>query len=81
LDKHTNYAEKVWNEIVEILQEENTKKRKPYELSVSHGLYCYDSDQSISLQEIIDHADREMYKEKALIKGWDEGSGPFSQFY
>jgi len=69
LDKHINHAEKVWNEIVDLLKEENAKKSKPYDLSVSHGLYYYDSTKNISLQEIIDYADREMYKEKALMKG------------
>lgn len=69
LDTHTNHAERIWGEIVEILDEENAKKRKPYSISVSHGLFYYDSTQSISLQEIIDYADKEMYKEKAILKG------------
>ncbi|MBS4175318.1 diguanylate cyclase [Bacillus sp. FJAT-49736] len=68
MDKHTNHAEKIWTEIVELLKEENAKKWKPYTISVSHGLFYYDSTENISLQEIIDYADREMYKEKALIK-------------
>ncbi|MBB2479037.1 diguanylate cyclase [Bacillus sp. APMAM] len=74
LDKHTNHAERIWSEIVALLEEENSKKIKPYSISVSHGLFYYNSAQSISLQEIINYADKEMYKEKAIMKGLGDGS-------
>ncbi len=67
-DKSKNHAENVWNEIKEQLIVRNQKEQNPYQIMASHGLFFYNSEMDIDLEEIIEKADKQMYKEKRKTK-------------
>lgn len=67
-NKHLKDVNKLWEEIVEQLSSEHVLDLKPYPISVSHGLYCYDPEQNISIEEMIHLADEEMYRNKLELK-------------
>lgn len=46
------------------IQMENEKKRVPYEISTGIGISIYDSDRNLTLSELIDAADKNLYKNK-----------------
>lgn len=67
-DKNKIQAENIWNEIKEQLIAKNEQEKNPYQIMASHGLVYYSSDLEIDLEEIIEKADKLMYKEKRKTK-------------
>lgn len=63
-----NEVTAIWTEIVSQLSSDVQLRKKPYPVSVSHGLYLYDTKENISIEDMIDKADQEMYREKDEIK-------------
>jgi diguanylate cyclase (GGDEF)-like protein len=57
-----------WKNIREEMERINHTNEKPYPLSVSHGLYHYNPEFPVSLEEMLEFADKEMYKEKVRYK-------------
>ncbi len=64
-EKEVHEVHQLWERIVVLLSETTPK---PYQISVSHGLISYDPNQDMTLQEMIEQADQEMYREKQLLK-------------
>lgn len=58
----------LWKKIQEKLSTDSQLKKKPYPVSVSHGLYLFDPIETISVEEMINYADQEMYREKHALK-------------
>ncbi|MFT4144916.1 MAG: diguanylate cyclase [Mobilitalea sp.] len=70
-NKNKIQAESVWNEIKEQLIAKNVQEKNPYQIMASHGLFYYSSEMDIDdidLEEIIEKADKQMYKEKRKTK-------------
>lgn len=65
-------AEEIWERIVKKAEEINCIKGREYRISASHGVYEYIAGSSISVDEIIEEADRRMYREKKIIKAKEE---------
>lgn len=57
-------AEDLWNKISDCLREESESSSLEIYPSASHGICEYDPDSSISMEELISRADKEMYKNK-----------------
>jgi diguanylate cyclase (GGDEF)-like protein len=58
--KQIEKAEQVWKNIESSFRE----IQKPYPISASHGFYHYKPGTIITVEEILELADREMYKDK-----------------
>ncbi|QQZ10187.1 sensor domain-containing diguanylate cyclase [Heyndrickxia vini] len=69
-EKSLDHAEDYWKQIHQKMYEINIKASKPYQLSVSHGLFHYHSGIQLSLEEMIHCADKEMYIEKNRVKNF-----------
>jgi diguanylate cyclase (GGDEF)-like protein/PAS domain S-box-containing protein len=54
----------ICDKIKDKLQDLNNKGIKPYPIGISFGLYEYDKNKSITVKQIIEIADKEMYKSK-----------------
>ncbi|MEM1503038.1 GGDEF domain-containing protein [Domibacillus sp. 8LH] len=57
-------ADQAWNAIQLEFARTNQVSRQPYKLSASHGICYYHPGMTISLEELLEMADQEMYKEK-----------------
>jgi diguanylate cyclase (GGDEF)-like protein/PAS domain S-box-containing protein len=57
-------AEMLTKRLKNNISEYNQKEDKPYDLSLSFGLACYDHDHPCSIDELISKADKMMYEEK-----------------
>lgn len=66
LDCKASYAEGIMNRINEALKE--LSKESTYEISISHGFYEIDPKLNISIDYLIELADKEMYKLKRKYK-------------
>lgn len=66
--KSHHEVEILWNDLVEQLSSDEHLNKKPYPVTVSHGLFFYDGDEEISIEEMIEVADQEMYREKLALK-------------
>ncbi|WML41297.1 GGDEF domain-containing protein [Neobacillus sp. OS1-2] len=69
LKKQLADAEKAWDHIKLAFQAINDSKQKPYQISASHGYYHYKPDVPITLEEMLELADQDMYKNKVNYKG------------
>lgn len=58
----------LWDQMVRHLSTDHLRSKKPFPISVSHGLFEYTPDHDISLEDMIECADQEMYREKLEIK-------------
>lgn len=67
-NKQMSAVHKVWDDILVAFGEMNELHNKPYSVSVSHGFCYYESGTDISLEEAINLADTDMYKEKSKSK-------------
>lgn len=68
LQKSIIEIDKIWSNILNTFDEINHSLLHDYTISASHGLYQFNSDTDIPLEELIRRADFEMYKEKAALK-------------
>jgi diguanylate cyclase (GGDEF)-like protein len=57
-------VQQVWRNIRMDFEQMNETGQKPYQISASHGYYHYKPGTAISLEEILEMADQEMYKNK-----------------
>ncbi|MGG1679334.1 diguanylate cyclase domain-containing protein [Neobacillus sp. NRS-1170] len=67
-NKKREDVEEVWTDIQSAFHEINVSNQKPYEISASHGYYHYKPGTGVTLEEILELADQEMYKKKAIYK-------------
>lgn len=63
-EKTLSRVEKICDNIKSEFDKLNSKKFKPYLIGASVGLYQYEVENNITVNEIIEKADKEMYKEK-----------------
>lgn len=61
-EANINEAKEIWNRVKKKLHEENHKEKLPYKISLSIGFAEY--RENINLHELIEHADKSMYKNK-----------------
>ncbi|EKN70175.1 diguanylate cyclase/phosphodiesterase [Neobacillus bataviensis LMG 21833] len=61
-------VEQVWNQIHLSFKDINDSKQKPYQISASHGYYHYKLETPITLEEMLELADQDMYKNKVHYK-------------
>jgi len=61
-------AEKIWQKIVEKIKNFNSKKLKPYQISLSHGFIQYSAGDNKTADQLITEADAKMYIEKEKYK-------------
>ncbi|GGH75816.1 diguanylate cyclase (GGDEF)-like protein [Pullulanibacillus pueri] len=66
--KTIDKAQHIWDTITQAFEDMNHLSIKPYALSASHGFYHYRPSTPISVEEILEAADKEMYKEKSMYK-------------
>ena len=66
MQKNADEARSVLNTITVELELLNVGMQNSFQLSASYGLYEYVPGSSISAEELIELADKEMYKEKAV---------------
>lgn len=57
-------AEEIWERVKRRIYEENIRRRRPYTISISVGFAGYTDN--ISLQELIEFADKNMYRNKSV---------------
>lgn len=62
--KTVEEVEQIWCIIQEKLESINYAPKMPYPISVSHGLYHYRPENPVTVEEMMEIADKEMYKEK-----------------
>lgn len=67
-NKYEKEIEVFWQTVLSEFNEFNQLKEKPYSLTVSHGLFEYSSGSHITLEDIVNNSDFQMYKEKLIIK-------------
>ena len=63
-DRQIDVAQAIWSSIQSEFQDMAITGQKPYPISASHGLYQCKSGSNFSPEEILELADKEMYKEK-----------------
>lgn len=61
-------AKKVWQKAVEKIDNFNSKKLKPYQISLSHGFIQYSAGDDKTADQLITEADAKMYREKKKYK-------------
>lgn len=67
-NKNKSQAENIWNELVKQFDEKNRLGGFPYNITASHGLFYYCTGMDVNIEQIIEKADRQMYKEKQGFK-------------
>lgn len=68
LQKQRDEVENIWNNIKLIFRNLNASCHYPYSISASHGLYQYIPGTIDTIEEMLENADKEMYKEKLQYK-------------
>jgi GGDEF domain-containing protein len=61
-------AEKKWQKVIEKIENFNSKKLKPYQISLSHGLVQYNPKEGKKADQLITEANARMYAEKEKYK-------------
>lgn len=61
-------TEKIWQKVVEKIENFNSKKLKPYQVSLSHGFVQYNPKEGKTADQLITEADAKMYVEKKKYK-------------
>ncbi len=64
IDKSLSEMEDNWNKIEHEIKRTNTTLHKPYTLSFSYGMFHYEKGMAINVEEILEIADLQMYKQK-----------------
>ncbi|ROR23969.1 PAS domain S-box-containing protein/diguanylate cyclase (GGDEF)-like protein [Mobilisporobacter senegalensis] len=68
MDKTISEAEIIWKRLMASFHRINKQEYMPYMITASHGLFYYRSGMEFDLEQIIDIADKQMYKEKLWYK-------------
>ncbi len=68
-NKQPSEVQQIWETINMDFQAITGTQQKPYPISVSHGLYQYTPGTHITLEELLELADQEMYRNKKQSKG------------
>ena len=66
LDKEILEVERIWENIIAHCNDVNVNNH--YKITASHGLFHYKSGMKVTIDEIIEYADKMMYKEKKQYK-------------
>jgi diguanylate cyclase (GGDEF)-like protein/PAS domain S-box-containing protein len=66
--KQLEDVRRTWKDMNRTFDKVNRSSHKPYSMSVSYGMYHYQSGMAVSLDEIIEQADMDMYKQKSKRK-------------
>lgn len=61
-------AEAIWQRIKEAYEKINLDDRRPYLISISHGIVDFDSKHKTHVDDLINAADEKMYNEKKIMK-------------
>lgn len=61
-------AEAAWERIVSAFIAINKSEKRPYNISVSHGIISFSNENHLPFDELIKLADAEMYLEKKILK-------------
>ncbi|WP_176713732.1 GGDEF domain-containing protein [Pseudobacillus wudalianchiensis] len=67
-NKQMSDVHKIWDTIMNAFEEMKRLQNKPYNISVSYGCYYYKTGTNVSVEEAVELADIEMYKEKSKSK-------------
>ncbi|MGG3800394.1 diguanylate cyclase domain-containing protein [Metabacillus fastidiosus] len=67
-DRQMDVAQAIWSSIQSEFQDMVITGQKPYPISASHGLYQCKSGTNFSPEEILELADKEMYREKSKYR-------------
>lgn len=67
-NKNKSQVENIWDEFMKQFDERNLQGEFPYNLMASHGLFYYCTGMDIDLEQMIEEADKQMYKEKQRLK-------------
>ncbi|WP_180272652.1 diguanylate cyclase domain-containing protein [Konateibacter massiliensis] len=67
-NKNKAQAESIWEEFRKQFGEKKPEGEVAYNITASHGLFYYCSGMDIDLEQIIEMADKKMYKEKQKFK-------------
>ncbi len=68
MNKTMHEVENLWRRLLQSFDRTNKLSSLPYPITASHGLFHFKSGMKFDLEQIIDNADRQMYKEKLLHK-------------
>lgn len=68
MNKTVSEVETLWEKLLQSFSRINELSSKPYAITASHGLFRFQSGMEFDLEQIIGHADKQMYKEKLLYK-------------
>ncbi|MEN2983807.1 MAG: diguanylate cyclase [Dictyoglomaceae bacterium] len=63
-----NHKEKIIERLMENVKKFNEEEKRPYEISLSVGLIVHNPEESISLEDLLEKADKLMYEEKRRKK-------------
>jgi len=72
LNKSMQKIQENMNEVVKKLDEENLRKNQKMKYSISYGIKENNGQEKLTLDELIEEADKEMYKMKRKIKGKED---------
>jgi len=61
-------AEEIWKKVIKQIEEFNSKKIKPYQISLSYGFVQYNPGEKKTVDELITEVDAKMYAEKEKYK-------------
>lgn len=67
-DTDKDAAEAAWDRILEVFSNINIGEKRPYNISVSHGIVSFTHENKVPIDDLIKLADHEMYREKSLLK-------------
>ncbi|WP_052353773.1 sensor domain-containing diguanylate cyclase [Neobacillus jeddahensis] len=62
-------VQRLWDAIQKSFHDFNMCSHKPFQLSASHGFYHYKPGTRMTVEDLLEFADKEMYKKKAVYKG------------
>lgn len=68
MNKAISEVETLWKKLLQSFGRINETNSRPYSITASHGLFYFQSGMEFDLEQIIENADKQMYKEKLLHK-------------
>lgn len=67
-DKDQSEVEHIWETILQKFIDVEMERQLLYSISVSYGIYRYEPENDITVEQILELADKEMYKQKNKLK-------------